>query len=110
MNTTTQQSDALLRLVLKVDAVVTGANGIAYLTLAGPLADLFDVPAGFLRGLGAFLAVFSVAVWLVALRPRPWAAAVIAANVPGSWPASRSRCSTCTTRARPAWCGRSSRR
>lgn len=74
--------EGLLRLVLKVDAVVTGANAVAYVALAGPLADLFDLPVGFVRGIGVFLAVFAVAVWLVALRPRPWAAAVIAANAP----------------------------
>jgi hypothetical protein len=75
--------DQLLPLALKLDAVVTGANGVAYLALAGPLGDLFDLPVGFVRAMGAFLAVFAVAVWVVALRPRPGAAAVIAANV--SW-------------------------
>ena len=32
-----------LRLILKLDAVVTGVNGIAYLALANPLADLLGV-------------------------------------------------------------------
>jgi hypothetical protein len=73
--------ERLLRLALQVDAVVTGANGIAYLALAGPLGDLFEVPAGFLRGIGVFLALFAVAVWLIALRPKPLAAGVVAANV-----------------------------
>jgi hypothetical protein len=59
----------LLRWALKLDAVVTGANGIAYLALAGPLSDLFDVPSATLRTLGAFLAVFAVGVWVVATRP-----------------------------------------
>lgn len=74
--------ERLLALALRVDAAVTGVTGVAYLALAGPLGDLFDLPAGFLRGIGAFLVVFAVAVWLAALRPRPLAAAVIAANVP----------------------------
>jgi hypothetical protein len=76
--------DALLRLALKVDAIVTGANGVAYLALAGPLADLFEVPAGFLRGTGAFLVTFAVAVWLVGSRPslpKPAVLAVVVANL-----------------------------
>jgi hypothetical protein len=82
--TSSLSSDAFLRAALKLDAVVTGANGVAYLALAGPLADLFEVPAGFLRALGAFLAVFAVAVWLAGARGRIAPAAVraiVAANV-----------------------------
>ena len=73
-------ADHLLTLALKVDAVVTATNGIAYLSLAGPLGDLFGVPVGFLRAVGAFLIIFALAVWLVARRPSPLAVAVIAAN------------------------------
>jgi len=75
--------DGLLRVALKLDAVVTGANGLAYLALAGPLGDLFDVPASFLRGIGAFLVVFAALVWIVGSRARiaiGAAAAVAAAN------------------------------
>lgn len=82
-HTSSLPSDAFLRGALKLDAVVTGANGIAYLALAGPLADLFEVPAGFLRVIGAFLAVFAVAVWLVGARMQIAPAAVravVAAN------------------------------
>jgi hypothetical protein len=74
----------LLRWALKLDALVTGANAVAYLAAAGPLADLLGVPAPALRGVGAFLAVFAIAVWLVAARPAPNPAAVsaiVAANV-----------------------------
>ena len=76
--------EALVRLALKLDAVVTGANGAAYLALAGVLDEPLGMPAGFLRGAGAFLLVFALAVWAVAARPsvRPAAvAAVIAANL-----------------------------
>ena len=76
--------EALVRLALKLDAVVTGANGAAYLALAGVLDEPLGMPAGFLRGVGAFLLVFALAVWAVASRPvvRPGAvAAVIAANL-----------------------------
>lgn len=72
----------LLRLALMADALVSGVNGVAYLVLAGPLADLFAVPASFVRAIGGLLVVFGIAVWIVARQPRPWAAGVIAANVP----------------------------
>jgi hypothetical protein len=61
---------ALARVALKADAVVTGANGLAYLALAGPLSDLLGVSAPTLRGIGAFLAVFAVGVWIVGSRER----------------------------------------
>ncbi len=58
----------LLRWALRTDALATGANGVAYLALAGPLADLLGLPASFLRAVGVFLAVYAVAVWIVATR------------------------------------------
>ncbi len=60
--------DGLLRFALKTDALVTGANGAAYVALAGPIGDLLGMPAGFLRAVGAFLLVFAAAVWLVGSR------------------------------------------
>ena len=74
----------MLRTVLRLDAVVTGANAVAYLVLAGPLSDLFGMPASALRAIGAFLAVFAIGVWAVAARPeisRPAAATVAVANL-----------------------------
>ena len=76
--------EALVRLALKLDAVVTGANGVAYLALADVLDAPLGMPAGFLRGVGAFLLVFALAVWAAATREtvRPAAAAaVVAANL-----------------------------
>jgi hypothetical protein len=61
--------EALLRLVLKLDAVVTGANGAAYLAAAGPLEELLGVDAAVQRPIGAFLMLFAAGVWLVATRP-----------------------------------------
>jgi hypothetical protein len=58
-----------LRLILKLDAVVTGVNGIAYLALAGPLEDLLGVAPSLSRPIGAFLMLFAAAVWFVATRP-----------------------------------------
>jgi hypothetical protein len=57
-----------LRLALRLDAVVTAANGAAYLALAGPLEDLLGLEPALLRATGAFLLVFAAAVWLVAAR------------------------------------------
>jgi hypothetical protein len=70
--------EGLLRLALKLDAVVTGVNGAAYLVAAGPLEDLLGVSPDLLRPLGAFLVLFAGAVWLVATRPQPPRAAVSA--------------------------------
>ena len=40
MTLTTRRPRPLLRTALKLDAVVTGANGAAYLGAAAPLSDL----------------------------------------------------------------------
>ena len=73
-----------LRTALKLDAVVTGANGAAYLLAAGPLEELLGLSPALLRSVGAFLLVFSAAVWAVASRREVSASAalvVIAVNV-----------------------------
>ena len=72
-----------LRLILKLDAVVTGVNGIAYLALANPLEDLLGVAPELTRPVGAFLVLFAAAVWFVGTRPvvpRLAAADIAAAN------------------------------
>ncbi len=58
-----------LRTALRLDAVVTAANGAAYLAAAPLLTDLLGVPSGVLRGLGAFLLAYAAGVALVAARP-----------------------------------------
>jgi hypothetical protein len=73
----------LLRAALKLDAVVTGANGVAYLAAAGPIGDLLGLSEPLLRGTGAFLLVFAALVWLTATRraiPRVPVLAIIAGN------------------------------
>jgi hypothetical protein len=73
-----------LRTALKLDAIVTGANGAAYLVAAGPLEDLLGLSPALLRGIGAFLLLFSAAVLMVGSRPQispSLALAVIAVNV-----------------------------
>jgi hypothetical protein len=77
------QRTPLLRVALKLDAIVTGANGAAYLIAAGPLGDLLGLSPALLRGTGAFLLAFAAAVWLTATRPsipRPAVYAIVAAN------------------------------
>ncbi len=80
----TLRGDALLRFALKLDAVVTGLNGVAYIAGAPLLTDLLGLPTGLLRGVGAFLLAFAVAVWAIGTREtlRPAAVdAVIVLNV-----------------------------
>jgi hypothetical protein len=68
----------LLRLALRLDAVVTGANGLLYLALAGPLQDLLGLDAGTGRAIGAFLLVYAAAVWVISMPDRPARTAVTA--------------------------------
>ena len=73
-----------LPVALRLDAVVTAANGAAYLAVAGPLADLLGYDALLLRALGAALLAYAAAVWLVAAaRPiaRPAAVVIVALNI-----------------------------
>ncbi len=72
-----------LPVALKLDAVVTAANGAAYLVAAGPLADLFGLDETLLRVAGAGLLAFAAVVWLVASArrmARPAPATIIALN------------------------------
>ncbi|MEJ7771309.1 MAG: hypothetical protein WKF51_05370 [Geodermatophilaceae bacterium] len=77
-----------LRQFLALDAVVTGANGLGYALLAGPLESLLGVSGDLLRPIGAFLVAYGIAVAVVAGRPtisRPVVQAIITAN--GLWAA-----------------------
>ncbi|MFB9902592.1 hypothetical protein [Allokutzneria oryzae] len=62
------RKDAFLRLALKLDAVVTGANGVAYLVGAGIVGPLLGLPAGLLVPVGIFLLLFGIAVWFTGTR------------------------------------------
>jgi hypothetical protein len=77
-------SGGLLRVALKLDALVTGANGAAYLIGAGALDSALGISAGTLRIIGAFLVLYGAAVWFVATRERISRAAawtVVEANI-----------------------------
>ncbi|MFJ1977485.1 hypothetical protein [Streptomyces albogriseolus] len=65
-----------LRRLLVLDAVMTGANALAYLALSGPLGRFLGIGSGLLLGLGAFLAGYAAGVGLLAARPHPPAAGV----------------------------------
>lgn len=74
----------LLRVALRLDAVVTGVNGLAYLALAGPLESLLGLDTAHSRAIGAFLVVYALAVWAVSMPAaisRVAASAVMEANV-----------------------------
>ncbi|MER7486967.1 hypothetical protein ABTY20_13915 [Streptomyces sp. NPDC126497] len=72
----TVEPQRMLRRFLALDAVVTGANAVAYLALSGPLGRFLGAGSGLLLGLGAFLAVYAAGVGLLAARPHPPAAGV----------------------------------
>ncbi|WP_330333511.1 hypothetical protein OHS33_29860 [Streptomyces sp. NBC_00536] len=67
-----------LRPLLALDAVVTGANGLAYALLAGPLGRLLGVGRTPLLVLGVMLAGYGAAVGALAARRQPAAALVMA--------------------------------
>ncbi|MEU3729875.1 hypothetical protein AB0E81_10775 [Streptomyces sp. NPDC033538] len=72
----TAEPQLMLRRFLALDAVVTGANALAYLAFAGPLGRFLGAGSGLLIGLGAFLAAYAAGVALLASRRRPPALAV----------------------------------
>jgi len=58
---------------------VTGANGVAYLALAGPLDDLLGIPGGFLRATGVFLVACAGILLAIAVSAEPRRGAIFAA-------------------------------
>jgi hypothetical protein len=78
------RAGGLLRLALGLDAVVTGANGAAYLLGASLLDGPLGLSPGLLRGVGVVLLVYAAAVWFVATRrriPRAAVETVVGANL-----------------------------
>ncbi|MFJ9697365.1 hypothetical protein [Kitasatospora sp. NPDC101183] len=67
-----------VRGTLALDAAVTGANGLAYLALSGPLGGLLGLGRSTLFGLGFFLTAYALLVAALAARPRPHRLAVLA--------------------------------
>ena len=60
-----------LRQFLALDAAVTAVNGLAYLSIAGPLETLLGVPQDLLQPIGAFLIAYGIAVGVVAGKKPP---------------------------------------
>jgi hypothetical protein len=80
----TTEPCTMLRRFLALDALVTGANGIAYVAASGPLGGLLGIDSGLLLGLGVFLLTYAAVVARLASRPQPPALpvrAVIEANL-----------------------------
>ncbi|MFD8639844.1 hypothetical protein ACFV14_06010 [Streptomyces zaomyceticus] len=67
----TSRPHSAVRRFLALDAVVTGANGIAYALASGPLGELLGVDTGLLFELGVLLAVYAAGVAWLASRPQP---------------------------------------
>ncbi|MFI6938404.1 hypothetical protein ACIBI4_03945 [Streptomyces sp. NPDC050418] len=67
----TREPRAALRLFLGLDAVVTGANGLAYAVASGPLGRFLGVDQGLLLALGLGLVAYAAGVGLLARRPQP---------------------------------------
>ncbi|MFF9065837.1 hypothetical protein ACF09E_10815 [Streptomyces sp. NPDC014891] len=67
----TSRPQSAVRRFLALDAVVTGANGIAYAVAPGPLGEFLGVDADLLRILGLLLALYAAGVAGLASRPRP---------------------------------------
>jgi hypothetical protein len=77
-------TSGLLRVALKLDAAVTGANALAYLAAFALLDGLLGVSAAVLVPTGAFLLVYAALVGRLATKPampRAGVVAVVAANV-----------------------------
>ncbi|MFC9893408.1 hypothetical protein ACFVMC_06920 [Nocardia sp. NPDC127579] len=61
----------LLRLSLRLDSVVTTANGLAYLALSGPLESLLGLDRGLGIPIGIFLTLYGIAVGLIGVPATP---------------------------------------
>ncbi|MFZ4150955.1 hypothetical protein [Streptomyces pseudogriseolus] len=72
----TVEARRTLRRLLALDAVVTGANALAYLALSGPLGRFLGAGPGLLLALGVFFALYAAGVGLLAARPHPPASGV----------------------------------
>jgi len=72
---------SFLRRVLLLDAVASGAMGVALLALASVLAPILDLPQALLREAGIVLLPFAAFVGCLASRETPWRAGVWAVIV-----------------------------
>ncbi|MEV0760090.1 hypothetical protein [Nocardia sp. NPDC050435] len=61
----------LLRLSLRLDALITGVNGLAYLALSGPLESLLGLDRTLGLGIGVFLTLYALAVTVIGAPANP---------------------------------------
>ncbi|RKN51162.1 hypothetical protein [Micromonospora endolithica] len=61
---------SLLRLALRIDALASGASGLAFAPGAALVADPLGLPTALLVPVGIFLLGYAAALWLLAARPR----------------------------------------
>lgn len=81
--TAVRDGGRLLRFALRLDAAGSGTLGLLGLAATAPLADLLGATEGALRGTGAFLVGYALALVLIATRPvipRAAAWAVVVGN------------------------------
>lgn len=67
----TTRPHSMVRRFLALDALVTGANALAYVAASGPLGELLGVEPALLLELGIVLAVYAAGVAWVASRAEP---------------------------------------
>lgn len=67
---TNENRDGLLRLVLKLDAVASGALGALSVAASPVMDDLLSTPLALLVSVGAFLVIWAAALWVLASRPQ----------------------------------------
>lgn len=79
---TRKSTDSLLRLAMRLDAVLVGISGIALLAAAGWFADLTGLPKYVEYGVGVFSVVYGIAVFALAgiERVRPAGIGTVIAN------------------------------
>ncbi|WP_431972221.1 hypothetical protein [Nocardia sp. bgisy134] len=65
LSTLLAPGDKLLRTSLRLDAVITGVNGLAYLALSGPLESLLGLDSRLGIPIGVFLTLYGIGVALV---------------------------------------------
>jgi hypothetical protein len=73
----TSLNSLTLKTILGFDAIACGAMAVLLLAGANPLGDWLDLPAGFLRTVGAVLVPWTLLLAVLATRPRVHRAALI---------------------------------
>jgi uncharacterized membrane protein len=75
-------SDSLLRLAMRIDAIIVGLAGIALLAAAAPLSEFTGIPRSVEYGVGVFSVGYGILVFALAglKRVRPAGIGTVIAN------------------------------